>query len=386
VKRLLFFALTLAGCVAPAKEPVSSTPFAQAPEASRRVAASDPHVRATGRVDRRDPNAPSFAYPGVTFELAFEGEGLTVELDDSGRGDAQHTNHYQVVVDGEPTVDLAVKPGTHEYTLASGLEPGKHHVALYKKTEAFVGLGTLRSFGIVGSGAKPLALPPRPARRLEFIGDSITCGYGNRASIEPPPRGNPSTGFTSENEDHYLSYGALAARALQAELHTVCISGIGVTRDYGGKTSDQMPALYGRTLPFEPEPAWDFSSYAPHAVVINLGTNDFGQGIPDQATFEQAYEAFLQELRGRYPDAHLACITGSMLSDTWPPGEERLTKINRWVSGIVERRKTAGDAKISFFALTPQSAPFGEDWHPTLDTHARMAREITGHLREALGW
>ena len=121
-------------------------------------------------------------------------------------------------------------------------------------------------------------------------------------------------------------------------------------------------------------------------VLVNLGTNDFGQGIPDPAGFERAYDAFLAELRQRYPSAHLVCVTGPMVSDTWPPGEERLTKLNRWVTGAVERRKAQGDARISFLALEPQSPPFGEDWHPTLETHARMAREVTGHLREKLGW
>jgi hypothetical protein len=75
-----------------------------------------------------------------------------------------------------------------------------------------------------------------------------------------------------------------------------------------------------------------------------------------------------------------------MLTDAWPAGEERLTKIDRWVSGAVQRRKAQGDAEISFLALAPQAPPFGEDWHPTLETHARMARELARHLRDRLGW
>ncbi len=375
--------LLLLGCVAPAKEPAPPNP---APSEKVRVPVSDPRVRSTGRVDHTDPNVARFAYPGVTFELAFEGETVTVELDDASKADPKHSNHYQVLVDGAPALDLAVTPGVHEYTLASGLAPGSHRVALYKKTEAFVGSGAFRSFSVLGKGPKALDLPARPARRLEFVGDSITCGYGNEATIDAPPAGNPSTGFTAENEDHYRSYDALAARALGAELHATCISGIGVTRDYGGKTSDQMPVLFGRTLPFEAEPAWDFAAYTPDAVIVNLGTNDFGQGVPDQAGFERAYDAFLGDLRRHYPNAHLACLTGPMFTNSWPAGEERLTKINQWVGGAVERRKAQGDTRISFLALAPQAPPFGEDWHPSLATHARMAGEVEHHLREKLGW
>ena len=99
----------------------------------------------------------------------------------------------------------------------------------------------------------------------------------------------------------------------------------------------------------------------------------------------KGYRAFMH-LRRHYPNAHLTCLTGPMFTNSWPAGEERLTKINQWVSGAVERRKAQGDARISFFALAPQTPPFGEDWHPTLDTHARMSRELEGHLREKLGW
>jgi lysophospholipase L1-like esterase len=383
VKCSFGLAIFLLGCVAPAKSP---PPSEKASVVTSRLSPNDPHVRSTGRIDRTDPNAVRFAYPGVSFELAFEGEGVNVELDEQDQSDPKRSNHYQVLIDGEPTLDLTVTPGLHEYTLASGLSPGEHRIALYKKTEGFVGRGGFRGFGLVGVGAKAIELPARPARRLEFVGDSITCGYGNEASIEAPPKGNPSTGFTAENEDHYRSYGALAARSLDAELHAVCISGIGVTRDYGGKTSDQMPAVFARTLPFDAEPAWNFAAYTPDAVIVNLGTNDFGKGVPEQASFETAYDTFLADLRRHYPNAHLACLTGTTLSDAWPAGEDRLTKINRWVNGAVERRRAQGDAKVSFLALAPQTPPFGEDWHPTLETHARMARELTGHLREKLGW
>ncbi len=216
MKPSLAVALLLLGCVAPAKGPPTpeqpGVVTSQPGVVTSRLSASDPHVRATGRVDRSDASSTRFAYSGVTFELAFEGEGLTVELDDRSQSDPKRSNHYQVVVDGKPTLDLAVTPGVHEYTLASALPRAEHRIALYKRTEASVGRGAFRSFGLVGDGARALGLPARPTRRLEIVGDSITRGYGNEAKIEAPPGGNPSTGFTAENEDHYGSYGALAAR------------------------------------------------------------------------------------------------------------------------------------------------------------------------------
>ncbi|HEV8244264.1 MAG TPA: SGNH/GDSL hydrolase family protein [Polyangiaceae bacterium] len=350
------------------------------------VAPTDPHVRLTGRVDLRDAERPRFSYPGVSIELAFEGEAVTVRLADQGSSEAKKSNHYQVVVDGKPTKDLAVTAGDHEYELATNLPAGPHRVALYRMTESFVGKTELVGLRVFGKQAKLSDLPARPRHRLEIVGDSITCGYGDEARIEPPPKGNPTTGFTAENENHFLSYGAIAARELDAELYTECVSGIGVSRDFGGKATEQMPDLYLRTFPGDAEPRWNFDKYTPDAVIVNLGTNDFGKGVPDDVTFIAGYEGFVAEIRELYPHAQIVCVTGTMVSDAWPPGENRLSKLNGWVSGVVERRRQGGDSNVSFLALTPQSPPFGEDWHPTLATQRKMASELVAHLKKVLTW
>jgi hypothetical protein len=35
-------------------------------------------------------------------------------------------------------------------------------------------------------------------------------------------------------------------------------------------------------------PRWDLGLYEPHAVIVNLGTNDFEPGIPEPAPFQAA--------------------------------------------------------------------------------------------------
>jgi lysophospholipase L1-like esterase len=343
-------------------------------------------VRLTGRFDLRDESRPVFSYPGTELELAFEGDAVSVRLADRGSDDPKKANRYQVLVDGKPGQELAVFPKQEVYELATRLGPGQHRVALHRLTESNVGKTAFLGFVLHGKNARMADLPARPARRLEVVGDSISCGYGNEVSIEPPPRGNPATGFTPQNENHYLAYGALTARTFGAELYTECVSGIGVTRDYGGNSSNQMPDIFARTLPSDAEPGWDFARYVPDAVIVNLGTNDFGKGVPDDVTFIAAYEGFIAQLRELYPHAHLVCATGPTTSDTWPAGEGRLTKFNAWVSGVDERRNQGGDGNVSFLAFTPQKPPVGEDWHPTLVTHKKMSAELNAHLRKVLGW
>merc|ERR1711871_411448 len=82
------------------------------------------------------------------------------------------------------------------------------------------------------AAAAATAAVTNPQRRIEFIGDSITCGFGNlaantgdRIKCLVPPSG------WHDYEDFSLATPSLAATLFGAELHTQCISQIGITRN-----------------------------------------------------------------------------------------------------------------------------------------------------------
>ncbi len=63
--------------------------------------------------------------------------------------------------------------------------------------------------------------PPEPRqRRLLFIGDSITAGYGVLCNDSVGP-------FSPETESAFHAYAAVAARALEADAHVIAYSGKG---------------------------------------------------------------------------------------------------------------------------------------------------------------
>lgn len=79
---------------------------------------------------------------------------------------------------------------------------------------------------------------------LNFIGNSITCGYGVESE-------NPKDPFTYDTENHFYTYAARTARALKAQHLVVARSGIGIYRNYAGPRSgskDCMPAMYEQVL------------------------------------------------------------------------------------------------------------------------------------------
>jgi len=218
-------------------------------------------------------------------------------------------------------------------------------------------------------------LPVKVAKhRLEVIGDSISAGYGNEGT-------NPCQ-FTAATENQYLSYEAIAARAVDAELFTEAWSGIGMLHSYEGSTTDQMPVRYLRTLPERATSAWDFGKFVPEAVVINLGTNDFSKGDPG-ADFQTAYLKFVSDLRGHYPSARFFLAVGSMLSG------DSYTKAAAYLKAVIDARASAGDKNLTLLEFGSQDGNadgLGCDYHPSLKTHQKMADKLIAALKADLGW
>jgi len=324
---------------------------------------SEPAVHYVGRVDTNDPTVAMFAWSGTGAIVRFTGTSASVDL----RGKQEYT----VVVDGTVQPKLVATDGVNK--LAQGLTPGEHTVELYRRTEASQGESEIRGFDF---GGGQLLAPRAVTRRLEFIGDSITCGYGDEGA-------NASCGFTPQTENHYLSYAAITARNLEAELSTVAWSGKGVVCNYGddaNSCTDPMPTYYDRILPGRANSTWDFSRFQPDAVVINLGTNDLSTNTdPDQATFESGYKALLVRVRHAYPSARILCTNGPMLSGT------DLSNVRTYIGDVV---KNLGDSNVSTFEIPPQdgSDGYGCDSHPSLERHKKVATVVTTALKAALGW
>lgn len=337
------------------------------PEPSRGGQSHTALVRFVGRVDKSDPNAALFAWSGTGFVARFRGTELGLRL---GGG-----QEFSVVVDG--VVGPKYVPSGGFDAIAHGLTPGEHEVHVYRRTEAHLGESSF--LGLEVGDGELLEPPPPPERRLELVGDSISCGYGNEGADQTCP-------FSPATENHYLSYGALTARALRAELSTVAWSGKGVVCNYGDapdSCTDPLPTYYARTLPSRAQSRWDFSTWQPHAVIVNLGTNDFSTDRdPTRSDFEAAYVALLEQIRAAYADAVIVCTVGPMLF-----GDD-LTIARDAIAGAVSARASAGDEKVRLFqlAVTDPANGYGCDWHPSLRTHQVMADTLTEVLRNELNW
>jgi lysophospholipase L1-like esterase len=329
-------------------------------------------IRYVGRFDMRDPAGPRFAWPGTALVAAFTGTGLNMKLRDSG------TSFFSVVVDGGEATRLSTNVGTETYSVASGLAEGGHTVVLTKRTESVFGTVQLLSVNPVGGALR--APPPGATRRIEYVGDSITCGLGDLGA-------GPRCRSSAATEDETVAYGALAAASLQAEASVIAYSGIGLLVS---PTGVAMPTLFLRARPDDPTPMppGELERAPPDVVVVNLGTNDFARGDPGPS-FESATVAFLgEELRGHYPNAYIICALSPMLTDAMPTSPMERSKARVSLQSAVRARRASGDTRVSYLEFDEQTADdgYGCDVHPSLQTHRQMATKLVSAIRSLTGW
>jgi lysophospholipase L1-like esterase len=222
--------------------------------------------------------------------------------------------------------------------------------------------------------------------KIEFIGDSITCGFGNLSNERDRL-------FFSCDENGWLSHAAVAARKLDAEFSVISYSGIAITEGVGNFQwqAPSMTELYPYTDRLIEEEngikdsfrIWNFEQYRPDVIVLNLGTNDatvieFNGDIPGGIQkFEEDYYDFVKMLREKNgASAWIICALGSMdyyLFDSIQKVAERFSRENK-------------DRKIRSFKYGRMrfTDGYGACGHPNVTTQLRMGNEIADYIADLL--
>ena len=343
---------------------------------------SNPDIVYTGRISFTNPDRPAWNFPGIQIIAAFEGTSLRmIAKPKSGYFMAQidQAEPFKVAFRGER--DSVV-------TLATALTDGRHLVRLMYVIEGYEFYPEFWGF-VLDKGRQLVDAPVLPSRKIEFIGNSITCGYGNEGLKKEEH-------FDYATENHYYSYASITARNLEAQHWVVARSGIGAYRNYDGpKTGNpesNMPVQYEYTgYAWKPElrqqptflrEKWDFSRYQPDVVCINLGTNDLSTNNYDPALLKNGYQKLLKMVRQHNPQAKIVFLTGTMLYN------QELQLAKRLLDEVTAEAQKAGDKEVYRFDMAPidGNAFYGNDWHPNIYQDEKMAGELTAYLRKLMNW
>lgn len=361
------------------------------PIAGNVVKASHPLIQYIGRVSLND--IARFNYPGTTIQASFEGTSLKMIC-------RPMTGYFMAQIDGcEPFKVGFNAPRDSVVTLATALPQGKHHIKLMYVMEGLFRNPEFHGF-VLDKGSQLVPPAALPERKIEFIGNSITCGYGVESMEMSAP-------FEDETENHWLTYANIVSDSLLAQHTSISRSGIGVYRNYDGpKTGsvENMPWQYEYTLFNKHDEKWDFSKYQPQLVCINLGTNDLSTNNYDIRLYENNYRMFLKTVRSKYPAAKIVLLTGPMLdekeSSLQRAALDRICNDARkngftlpddavvGKKGKNKKTKKSGDKDIYRFDFSFQTGDlgYGASWHPSKLQHQKMAGELLPFLRDLMKW
>jgi lysophospholipase L1-like esterase len=332
------------------------------------IPANDTNIRYSGRTDGLGSAQVTVGYSGARERIRFHGTSITAHIkDDSGE------NYAVAWIDGKMGEKFRLNAKDGLYKLAEGLPDGEHTVEVVRVTECYLGLTHFLGFEL-NEGGKVLPWTSAKERKIEFIGDSITCGYGIEAN-------DPNLHFTPETENFCLNYSGLTARALNADYLVVSRSGIGMVRNYDGPyegSTGTMPEIYPHTFYLQDKPMWDYAGFTPDVVCINIGTNDFSTTGVNVEKYISAYVDFASGVLTRYPKAQLVMLQGPM---------DNRESLKLALGKVLEQLKTVAPGRVNYFELSAQGkVGLGADYHPNIEQSKINAAELSAYLSNLMGW
>lgn len=286
----------------------------------------------------------SFSWPGFTVSGKFFGTHLNIDVD----SDRCFLN---IDIDGVVS-RLEITPDNKNYVLADNLHESLHSfkITLIHEVKSKFYLKSVNTDGAI----KPRE--PNPLK-IEFIGDSLTVGYGNM-----------SPGLNWDRDDAYVyytdntkGYAALTGKHFDADVMITAYSGKGMMLNYANdEPGITVPYYYDSIHPFKKSSKWDHSKYNPDITVINLGTNDFSNDV-DVVEWEQVYSKFIQKVKSVNKGTKMILIS---------PGEIAYETI----------KKMAKENDCGFYSY---KVPYSSlDTHPNMDEHKKMAEGLISVVEE----
>jgi len=258
----------------------------------------------------------------------------------------------------------AVSTGA-EKILIEGLDNTEHEITLIRISE---GADLLKVAAVELNGENCDILSPAPVseRRMEFFGDSITCGYGDMT-----PSGG--SGYRTYEEDVTRSYAWMTAEEFRADRRIEAIAGQGIVKNCAGAEGYRISEFYAHTLRCGKEPH-DFTAWVPQVVVINAGTNDNGGKVSEEE-FASGAKTFLENLRSVYPKAQIFWLYGMMG-----------LRYDAVLSGVIGALG-GSDAGFHYVSVAPAGkGETGSGSHPNEIGQRRGADALIAEVRRVMDW
>lgn len=382
------------------------------------------YLQYSGRIDDTNPGAYMFIYPATLVNIRFRGTKISVYLENQ----RQYWGNYMGVlldgaqstlclskgegdVQGDPVetspdteaglseeksgfagaagadrADLKVDflrggtdgcSGVRRFVLAENLEDTEHSLTFFKRQDSCNKV-LFRGFELP-EGSEILPPLPKPERRIEVYGDSVSAGEVSEA-VEYT--GKPDPEHNGEYSNVWYSYAWMTARKLNAELHDIAQGGIALLDRTGYFNAPEYTGMEHVWDKLQFNPAfgevtdWDFSHYTPQVVVIAIGQND---NYPEDymkndfqgekaAVWKRHYKMLIENIRGKYPRALIVLATTILNHD------------KGWDDAIEEVCEALGDDRIVHFLYKRNGC--GTPGHIRIGEAEEMSDELAAFIEE----
>lgn len=328
----------------------------------------------SGRIDFEEKNAPVLVYAASYVKIVFTGKRIAVEL-------ANHrscwTNQMGYMLDGiQGRITLRDDDKREVYQIAENLSDTPHELMLFKRMDS-CHIVTFYGFEIEDD-AKVLLPAPKPARRIEVFGDSVSCGEVSEALAY---MGKPDPQHDGEYSNSWYSYAWMTARKLGAELHDTSQGGIALLDETGWFAAPHYKGVESCYDKIEYHPdllpikKWDFSKYTPHVVVVAIGQNDnhprdyMAEDYDSERSvyWRERYQMFVERLMELYPKAQIILTTTILEHDA------------NWDRAIGEVCRRIRSERVHHFLYRRTGT--GTPGHIRILEAEEMAEELTAYIQ-----
>ena len=328
-----------------------------------------------GRIEKMQDNQAILVGAASSVSFNFEGNSCSISLQSL----VDHQNYVSLELDGKYIGRIRIeKGGLRSFPIVVSEKKKTHHLSIYKATEAANG-GVL----FAGTTAKLLeSSNPKTKKKIEFIGDSITCGFGNDATTIPC-----GTGDWFDQHNAYWAYGPVLSRALDVDYVLSSVSGYGMYRNWNDEHLDEpiIPDVYENLyLDKDQSKPYDFK-FQPDLVSICLGTNDLSEGdgkkprLPfNEEKYVSNYIEFIKTVYKHAPNTRIVLLNSPMVS-----GDRNVTLVNCLKKVIQAFEKDSAHKPIALFEFQPM-IPKGCNTHPDIEDDKVMADQLIPYFKQLL--
>ena len=330
-----------------------------------------------GRVEKLPDN--NVVLIGTASSVAFNFTGTSCTITLQSVDSWEHHNYVSLVLDGKYIGKLRIEKGAAQsFPIKVTSDKKEHTLEIYKTTEAHSG-GIL----FAGTTAKLTSITSKKKKKIEFIGDSITCGAASDPSDVPCDKGE-----YFDHHNGYYAYGPVLSREIGVDYLMSSVSGIGMYRNWNDENKDEaiMPDVYGNLYLTKDnsKPKYDFA-FQPDIISIALGTNDFsgGDGKKERLPFNAEkyvtnYINFIKMLYKHNPNAQIVITNSPMVGgERGVVFEDCLNKVKAAFASDKTHKE------IQIFKFKPMT-PKGCSGHPDVADHKVLADEYAPFLKKLL--